>query len=381
MTMKRSNLLWAAALLLAGCSNSDELGGSPEVSENAITFGQPFVQKSTRATGDLNTNTITAATIKVWGDKYAASGGTVEDVFDATSASDAEVSATLSCTGADNPWACSKIAFWEAAYTYDFTAVAPSDVTAAYSTDQTVLADRKLTVSGIPVVQTISNADGSKSGDDILVAVTPGQTSTSAGNGVQLSFKHILSRFSVYAYTTVATPITITALKLYLPVTSATAGYTQSTHGEVAPRSDAWTWSGFTNVADAADATALDGKYTGYDIVTAATEALPVCPTPAEAIKKTGGALLLPQEFFIAPTAVKDVPTTTDLQLYMDITFTYNGKDYSRTCVPVQDLHSFTQGYQTNLYICVNEPKQAISFSDMTVNGWTDDDHTATVNE
>lgn len=378
--MKRSNLLWAVALLLAGCSNSDELGGNPEVSENAITFDQPFVRKSTRATGDLNTTTITATTIRVWGDKHTASGGTVENVFDATSASDADVSATLSCTGADKSWACSKIAFWEATYAYDFTAVAPSDVTATYPTTETTLADRKLTVSSIPVVQTISNADGSKQGDDILVANANNLTA----GGVQLSFKHILSRFSVYAYTKVETtvsPITITALKLYLPVSTATATYAQNTHGTVTAGSDAWTWTGFGNKENATATTELVTDYTGYDIVTTATGALPVCSTPAAAAEKTGGALLLPQEFFIAPTAVTALPTTADLQLYMDITFTYKDKEYSRTCVPVQDLHSFTQGYQTNLYICVNEPKQAIFFNNMSVDGWTDDDHTATVNE
>ncbi len=275
MTMKRSNLLWATALLLAGCSNSDELGGNPEVSENAITFDQPFVRKSTRTTGDLNTTTITATTIRVWGDKHTASGGTVENVFDATSASDADVSATLSCTGADKSWACSKIAFWEATYAYDFTAVAPSDVTATYPTSEPTVAARKLTVSSIPVVQTISNADGSKQGDDILVANANNLTA----GGVQLSFKHILSRFSVYAYTKVAeaTPVTITALKLYLPVSTATATYAQNTHGTVTAGSDAWTWTGFGNKENATATTELVTNYTGYDIVTTATGALPVC--------------------------------------------------------------------------------------------------------
>lgn len=376
--MRKSNLLWATAiLLLAGCSNSDEWDGSPETSKSVITFDNPFVKKSTRATGDLTTANITATTIKVWGDKYTTGTTTATDVFDAT---ESDVSATLTYSG--TAWACSKIALWETGNSYDFTAVAPSTVSATYATGTATLDDRKLTVSSIPVVQTISNADGEgKNGEDILVAAANNQTI--ATGSVQLSFKHILSRFSVYVYTTVKTevsPITITALKLYLPGDGTTATYAQNTHGAVIAGTDSWTWTGFTNVENATDAASLATVYKAYDIVTTATDALPVCSTPAAAAEKTGGARLLPQEFFIAPTAVKDVPTTDDLQLYMDITFTYDNKSYSKFC-PVQDLHSFTQGYQTNLYICVNEPKQAIFFNSMSVDGWTDDDHTATVNE
>lgn len=358
LSMKHLFIGAVAAAMLAGCTSSDELGVTPpdESTKQAIVFDSPFVKNTTRATGDLSNDNITSQTIRVWGDKYQAGGTSSASVFNG---SGGDYSALLSHGSA---WDCNKLAFWETGYTYDFTAVAPSSVSAAYGNDGT-LANSKLTISGIPLVQTIGSAE--TDGDDILVA---GAQKLTSGT-VSLSFRHMLSRFSIYAYTSIAEgsgTVTINGLSIYLP--EGTAQYAATEHAN--PTVGTWTWNGFTNSTASPDET----NYKGYTIpVTDFTVKYAASPSAALALTDAK----LGQEFFIAPTPGQGAATTTDLQLYMDIdyTVTTNGVSDQRsaTHIAIQDLHSFMQGHQTNLYICVNKPTAqtyTIKFNSISVDGY-----------
>ena len=406
MKMRKFYLFAATALVLASCSSSDELGGNTSSSKKAIQFAAPFVGK-TRATGDLDVNSITNAKISVWGDQYVNSWDEADkkDVFN-------DHVATLSYDATSTHWNLDKIAFWEDGYKYDFAAVAPAPAENGFKAEYT---NGLVKISDIPVVQTIGNgstssdADASastKSGDDILVAMKTGQTATSDNDAVQLSFRHILSRFSIYAYTSMtvedktmdesdpdasATPttkpaaVTITKLTLYMP--KATATYQQKTHNEGAVSgSDTWTWSGFTNSTTASSAEDVKNTYDAFEVITDANKkSVPYNTGAANVLNEIKqndkkATYLCPMEFFVAPTALTETtPTTENLQLYMDITYEMDGV-HEEKFVPVQDLHAFKQGYQTNLIISIeNKPQQPVSFTNFSVNSWIDSNSNTTV--
>ena len=373
MKIKKICLFAAAALALASCSSSDELGGSTS-SQKAIQFAAPFVGK-TRATGDLDVNTIQNAKVSVWGDQYVNSYNedNSKSLFNGGMA-------TLSYNTTSTNWDLNKIAFWEDGYKYDFTAVAPA---AAEDGFKAAYSKGLLTISNIPVVQTIGNGDV-KGGDDILVATKTGLDS-SMGD-VQLSFRHILSRFSIYAYTSMGeeNPVTITKLTLYMP--KATATYQQNSHNDGAVSgSDTWAWTGFTNSTTATKAEDLKNSYEAYEVITEANKMNVTYNASASSVlndiklvtEKT--KYLCPKEFFIAPTALYAPASTESLQLYMDITYEMDGVQEEKF-VPVQDLHAFKQGYQTNLIIDIeNKATQPISFQNFIVNDWADSSNGTTV--
>lgn len=378
MRIKQFYLFAATAMVLASCSSSDELGSSSP-SRQAITFESPFVSKTSRATGDLTSDNITSTSIKVWGDQYAknATGDNITstNVF-------SEEPATLTYAGTEN-WKCDRLAFWESDKSYDFTAVAPSTLTGVsfgeIGTESFNLAGRKLTISDIPVVQVVNNESETKSGDDILVACANKQTEES--KTVQLSFKHILSRFNIYLYSSdVENPtdddnVTVTDLAIYLPNADAKAKYEQKAHGVVAPDKDAWSWNGFTNVEKAETVDALNGNYQRFEVITEPTRLVYAAgPSDAVAKKETKAS----PEFFIAPTAKVADATTTDLQLYLAVTYVSHKTGWeTRTktlFVPIQDLHSFKQGCQTNLFINLHMYQfspQPLDFGSMTLDDWS----------
>ena len=386
MKMRKFYLFAATALVLASCSSSDELGGTTSSSKKAIKFAAPFVGK-TRATGDLDVNSIQNAKISVWGDQYINSWDEADkkDVFN-------NHVATLSYDATSTQWNLNKIAFWEDGYKYDFAAVAPAPAETGFKAEYT---NGLVTISDIPVVQTIGNGSSSsdadasaatKSGDDILVAMKTGQTATSDNGAVQLSFRHILSRFSIYAYTSM-TPATVTITKLTLYMPKATATYQQKTHNEGAVSgSDTWTWNGFTNSTTASSAEDVKDTYDAYEVITDANKMSVAYNTSAanvlNEIKQNDkkASYLCPMEFFVAPTTLTETtPTTENLQLYMDITYEMDGV-HEEKFVPVQDLHAFKQGYQTNLFISIeNKPQQPVRFTNFSVNGWIDSNSNTTV--
>lgn len=377
MRISKIYLFAATALMLASCSSSDELG-SPTSSKKAITFESPFVSKTSRATGDLNTSNINSTNIKVWGDQYdknaTGSDITSENVF-------SDEPATLSYDG--SAWKCDRLAFWESDKNYDFTAVAPATLQSVSfgeaSSESFSLSNRKLTISDIPVVQVVNNGSDAKSGDDILVACANKQTE--ASKTVQLSFKHILSRFNIYLYSSdVEIPsdadnVTVKDLAIYMPTANAKAQYVQAAHGAVNPGSDLWTWSGFNNVENAVSVEALGDNYQKFEVINKETR-LVYAASPSDAVQKK--ETLASPEFFIAPTAKITDATTQDLQLYLAVTYISNKTGWeTRTktlFVPIQDLHSFKQGCQTNLFINLHMYQfspQPLDFGSMTLDDWS----------
>lgn len=373
---KRQLFLFASAVAMLTACSSEDLG-TPTASKQAIRFDVPFVGQTTRSTGDLNNTNIAQQAIKVWGDEYAESATTGSSVFSG------DGFAKLSKTG--STWDVDKIAFWDEDKKYDFLAVAPYGLAnvsygATGGEGSYTLADRKLTISEIPVVKKIAD------GDDILVAATTGQSKgANAENGVQFNFSHILSRFSVYAYTAVPSSdytVALTALSLYLPNDNAKATYVQAQHGEVSSDADTWSWNGFANAQTTATEADLAANYTEYALTSENSTALQYAATLADARQAAKNEAskadyLLQPEFFMAPTAKIEANTTADLQLFMKVSYTVTGVNDSKSktytkFVPVQDLHSFKQGHQTNLFICIGESD--IEFGSFDVNNWQNAD-------
>ena len=373
--MKRKHffLFASAVAMLTACSSEDL--GTTETSKQAIRFDVPFVGKTTRSTGDLNNTNISNQSIKVWGDEYSDGATTGTSVFSG------EGDAKLSYAG--SVWDVDKIAFWDEGMKYDFLAVAPYNLAnVSYGTTGSsyTIADRKLSIADIPAVKKITD------GDDILVAAVNEQSKgANADNGVQFNFSHILSRFSVYAYTAIPNDeptgytVKLNSLSIYLPNDKAKAKYTQATHGEVDNDADTWEWGNFTNAATTATEADLANDYTKYDLnadnTTASLQYAATLADARQAAKNetTKASYLLQPEFFVAPTTKIEASTTADLQLFMKITYTLTGKgdnqskEYTKF-VPIQDLHSFKQGHQTNLFICIGEGD--IEFGNFSVNGW-----------
>lgn len=371
---KRHFFLFASAVAMLTACSSEDLG-TPSASKQTIRFDVPFVGQTTRSTGDLNNTNISQQAIKVWGDEYAKGAATGSSVFSG------DGFAKLSHTG--STWDIDKIAFWDEGMKYDFLAVAPYDLgNVKYEANDGsyTVADRKLTISDIPVVKKIAD------GDDILVAATNEQSKgANAENGVQFNFSHILSRFSVYAYTAVPSTdytVALTSLSIYLPNDNAKATYVQARHGEVSNDADTWAWNGFTNAETTATEADLAANYTEYPLTSENATALQYAATLADARQAakneaTKASYLLQPEFFVAPTAKIEANTTADLQLFMKVSYTVTGvkdsksKTYTKF-VPVQDLHSFKQGHQTNLFICIGESD--IEFGTFDVNNWQNAD-------
>ncbi|MBQ3917504.1 MAG: fimbrillin family protein, partial [Bacteroidales bacterium] len=237
--MKRPLLLIAAAaVVLAACTKNDVVISD---ADPMIEFDAPFVGKSVKATGDLTTRNIQEQSLRIWGDKYRAGESNASDVY-STNAADG---ASTVLSYAKDRWLSNKYAYWTSGYLYDFTSVAPASVNASYNNSSTTLSERKLTISDIPVVQLIKDLNGTVLGDDILAATNTGKSI--ADRTVSVSLHHLLSRFSIYLYTTFAQQtVDVESIKIYLPKNS-TAEYAQAAHGRIASGTDVWTWNGFTN--------------------------------------------------------------------------------------------------------------------------------------
>lgn len=345
--MKSKYYLMAAAMLsLAACTDINE----PNIQGNnkeGISFADPFVKNTTRATGDLTNSNLTNQTIHVWADTYDAGGS-----FDG---SNANVGFDETLTYANAAWGYDGEAKkWEDKE-YDFAAFAPAG---SVSTTDVAYQNGTFRITNIPVVQKISNTDASLSGDDYLVSnkTTVKTTDTDARkNGVDLTFKHILSRLNLYAWTSLDSKYTVklNSLSIYLPKSTTKATYTEASHA--GPGStDTWAWGSFSTVSGATAATALT-DYESYPVQETATEALPT--TAATAAE-------LSNHFFVAPTAVD---ATYYLSLSYDITNTAGDSKTITKFVPISGLTKFNQGHQTNLYVCITA--DVISFS-VAVEDW-----------
>lgn len=352
---KRFILYGAAALLMAGCSQTDDFGFSQEYAKQQISF-TPYLMSTTRAiTGDISNSTINGETIYLLGMSKAsgAEGDYTQYVF-----ADEAAQAITNLTHSEDVWSTDKLAFWQSNTDYVF-----------YATNATLDIESK-SIRGVKIVQPIDNGEVKKGEDIIVATATKNVGAAISAESVQLSFKHALSRFSVYAYTDKdafsGEPLTMTSLKLYLP--KGTADYTISNAG------NEWgAWTGSTNIAAPAPMTAevemqVKAAYDEY-VVLNEDQDLTACATPTAAVN---GATQMGGNFFIVPSG-NGQRDDDHVQLYMEISYKQLDQSWTKF-VPVQDLHSFSQGYQTNLYICITNPDlMPLTFSDtqMAVGDWT----------
>lgn len=360
--MKKSKYIaLAAAFALTACTNTDEFGDT-SVPSGAISFSAPFVKKATtRATGDIDGTTLKSQTIKVWAEAYDTDYATDTKtlVLDGDNPKH-----QLTCKG--DVWSYQEPQYWESGKTYDFAAFTPADAAATVTYTQ----QGTFSITDIPAVQTISNATDSKTGDDYLVSKVESTTQQASGNtGVNLTFSHILSRLSVYAWAkSKAYDVKLNSLTLYLPAAGVKASYAEDAHSEPSQTADDWTWSSdFTNTADAKSASDITSK--GYAAYTVSSTDVDV--PQKESADKT--AAKLAQEFFVAPTPNPESPA--EIHFYMGIKYTIStANGATKVCekfVAIDDLTALKQGYQTNLFVCVNPA--VITFSVEAVEGWNTD--------
>ena len=437
-----------AAAALASCTQTEDFTSQYNEKAKTMKFDVAYVGKNTRATGDLNTAGLASQKLILWCDAYQTPStpettpstgmwiSTQEPLYLSKSGSYWNVYKAAAAAESD----ATDVNYPGSTYTTYFTAIAPASEfqestgtgnQAKYSMgDQFTssstapnFGNRKLTLDNIPVVQEVSNTEGSLKGIDYLITCT-----TSTSEEVSLQFKHLLSKLRFAVWTdenTMATAgsettkIELNYLKVYLP-TSGIAKYEQTKHDDVA---GTWTWSGYTAPTEANPTELTNYKaYTLFDEGSESPAPMNISyfadPTNAhDAANWSKVTLNGEPSFFIAPTG-----TNTGLKLYIDIQYTVKrktgtdsegnptwsssstqgAKGYhvghkevtrNKMLVPVGDgslghgnetdadadaernegLSHFHQGVLETLYICLRAD-QLVKFStDFQVDGWKDD--------
>ena len=382
-TMKTKYIAIAssAILALASCAQNEEFSGTGNAGQKSqtIDFGQTFVGKTSRvASGDIeNTEALKGYKVKVWGEMYAPGqyAQQTEKVFDGEVLHWDADATTIDGTDKKGKWLYdSEQRTWNESMDYDFVGFAPADASCSVKYE-----NGKFTLSGIPAAQAIENGE-TKSGEDLLLStVYTSQNTHKEREAISLSFKHILSRLSVYAYTTLGAgyEVDLKDMEIYLPASKAKASYQQTEHkpataetGTTALPAGTWTWSDFDNVTNAANASALGDNYQAYTILSADGTAQKIY----DGDEKTQ-ATNLNHNFFLAPTETINLYahvkyTIKGLKKGEDGNYTdeaYDSKDYDRF-VPITALTAFKQGYQHNLYMLVSPHR--ILFNAEGVEGW-----------
>ena len=359
--------LLASLLALGACTNTDDFEGSASESKAEIAFANPFISKTTRSTGDIkDAATLQNFKVKVWGEKYASNSSYVSGdyVFNGTE---------LTYNAASQKWEhnINPAPKWETGKDFDFVGFAPAnaDASVAYN-------DGKIELTGVPVLQRVTGDNGENVGDDYLLS---GLTTSKSGNlreDVSLNFNHILSRLSVYTYTTLddATyKVNINYMSLYLPNSTLSATYKEDNHSGPVQGYDTWTWEGFTNAdANATDPSSFGNSYTNQDFVAPPSSALTV--NYAQTASTTTANAFANKDYFIAPT-----PKDEHVNFFLAISYTItknattenpdgtDQKTYTKF-VNIAELTQLKQGYQHNLFIGITPT--AIKFNVENVEGW-----------
>lgn len=358
--------LLASLFALGACTNTDDFAESTSENKAEIAFANPFISKTTRSTGDIkDAVALQNFKVKVWGEKYASTGSYVSGdyVFNGTE---------LTYNAATQKWEhnITPAPKWETGKDFDFVGFAPANAAAniAYN-------DGKMELTDVPVLQRVTDEDGANEGDDYLLS---GLTTSKSGNlreDVSLSFNHILSRLSVYTYTTLDNAtykVEISNLSLYLPNSTVTATYKEDSHSGPVQGNDTWTWEGFANAeANAASASNLGGSYAEQNFVAASS---PLTVNYAQTASTTTANAFANKSYFIAPT-----PKDEHVNFFLAISYTItknataenpNGTDqktYTKF-VNIAELTQLKQGYQHNLFIGITPT--AIKFNVENVEGW-----------
>ena len=360
--IKTTYLIVASALVgcLSACSKADNSDVfNEETGKAEVRFADPIVNLTTKsATGDITGSVgLRNFGVKVWGETYTTTNygeGEVENAFEP------ESTRTLRWDNETSRWTYDNSIYWKSGLNYDFVGLAPADETAGAT-----YSNGKMTIAGIPVVQTIGNDENGRSGIDYLLS----NVATSKDNGelrddIRLNFRHLLSRLSVYVWkkSLFTQKVTLKGMTLYMPSNEAKATYSEANHDGPSQENDTWTWTGHENVANATSEDQLTA-YSSHSLTETNVE-VPAC---SDAVTAEVNATRLDKEFFVAPT-----PSDNEMTLYLKAT--YDMEDNSGAVnevtkfVKLETLGQLKQGYQHNLYVCLGE--QTVSFSIDNVEGW-----------
>lgn len=366
-----------AILALASCAQNEEFNGTGSSQSQTISFGQPFVGKTSRvASGDIQgTEDLKNYQVKVWGEKY--SGDAYKEATDKENVFNGEVlrwdaeATKLNDTDEKGKWVYDgdqKV--WEEQKNYDFAGFAPADASCnvAYN-------DGLFHITNVPVTQEIKNAtesDDAKKGEDLLLSATYTSKATHTQRPlITMTFKHILSKLSLYAYTNLGDgyQVSIDEMSLYLPKDGKTASYEQTEHSAADNKSlpaGTWTWNNFNNKETATSEADLSDDYQAYEIVNSNVDIYDGTDYKTQATN-------LQHNFFLAPTE--------NVTLYVKVKYTikglksdgnggstvYDSKSYEKF-LPITKLNAFKQGFQHNLYMLISP--SSIVFNVTGVEGW-----------
>lgn len=296
----------ALAGLLTACGSESHLN-APEANDNTISFSAPFAQKNvSRALGDIDTDNFINSHFLVWG--TATTETTSQTIF-----SETDVYYNGGVWTYDNPQQ------WDSSKKYKFAALAPSDniTKGNYS-----YYNNRFTLLNIPLSV---KAD---EGVDYLVSNQVNTTYAESSGGVQLDFKHIMSRLRVkvkYASDDAnLVSVAMNRLEINLPIGS--ARYEQ-TNEDGPSAEDKWTWA-----------------QNGTNPYTLCDEEMAVSKDDYQD---------LGNGFFVAPSP-EDVIVTMNISYDVEIDF--NGIKQTipvtKENVEIPNFTSFKQGYISNL--CLN---------------------------
>ncbi|MCC8117576.1 MAG: fimbrillin family protein [Bacteroidales bacterium] len=313
---------WAVAGVLWACSNEGQID-TPVAKDNTISFTAPFAQKNvSRALGDIDTDNFINSHFLVWG--TATNETTSQTIF-----SETDVYYNGGVWTYDNPQK------WDSGKKYKFAALAPSDniTKGNYS-----YYNNRFSLLNIPL--SVKAEDGV----DYLVSNQVNTTYAESSSGVQLNFKHIMSRLRIkvkYASDDDnLVNVTMSRLEINLPIGS--ARYEQ-TNEEGPSADDKWTWSqNGTN------------SYVLCDEEMAVTK---------DEYQELGNG------FFVAPSP-EDVSVTMNISYEVEIDF--NGAKQTipvtKENVEIPNFTSFKQGYISNLCLNIKPTGNDYAYIEISVN-------------
>lgn len=378
--MKKFAFFATALMVLASCSNTDELMGTgtsgTQSAKQAITFETPFVNKNTRGSGEVTNDNIKNLAPFVWGFAYTDENQPAETVIGSVIHSSAQAVGSV-LHWQNNAWTYGDAAFWDPELTYDFVSVVNDPFNATVSTQGNV-SGYLLNIPSVPFVQQYDNASVSGASStiprDILIAVQNG-LSGAKGEIVSLAYQHLLSRLDVYAYYQQdATPITLKSLKLYLPSSDFKYSYQVGIHGKVVTKG---TWTNTTEeylgtskefylASNASSASELiERGYEAYELISTDSPMELVSAEDVSAVKNDADKYICPKGFYIAPCE-------TDLSsgVYLEAEYMKGEETVKVPLTNITGLDAFAAGHYTKLYLRINgNGKTPISF-ETSVSGW-----------
>lgn len=408
MTIRIIAYTLAAATALAACSDDSHKESTANMQK--VDFAAPTVDIITRSTDNISADNINDVKVKVWGQCIGTSllsddpngigkydGNLIETPF--------RTGEIISCT--NGIWQSQNTYYYPRdTYYFRFNAFAPAEAlpdasgstgiqglsvfcnpqTMSFSGDGGKTATYGIT--GIPVVQEIT---ASNEGYDLLVPnrfLSAPKTDGTDRKAIAFNFKHILSRLSIYTYTTHPTDnyeVKVKSIHLYLPdnnqfktmydCCSTNLGpqaATTTSSGTVASDCDKWGWSvasgtsnGFVSVAstDRLDITVaedLNSTYKEYTVISS-DDGTPVQYHSNASSAQSANLAPTGNEYLLAPTPTFSVNNLLKPHLYhyylkikYDVTQKSSGETKSIT--KLLDLSKYNmdriiQGTNHKLYI------------------------------